>query len=156
MHVSIPPKSDNLVDGGVWSLGVESFVRLDGPSSRADLGFRFVGIGFCSVEFSEGIPTETWGASTEAGGCSSCPALRLSLFRLHSTCVDLFSAFELYLSIRMNLQWQYMRGLVDAPKSPSVECKVGNLMRADRESKKVGSRATAVALPIRPTCRCFE
>jgi len=85
-------------------LGVESFVRLDGPSSRVGFGFRLVGIGVCSVEFSEGIPTETWGVSTGTEGCSSCMTLILSLFRLHSTCVDLFSAFELYLSIWMNLQ----------------------------------------------------
>ena len=69
-----------------------------------DLGFRLVVIGLCSTAFSGGIPTEAWGVPTGTGGCSSCAELRLSLFRLHSPCVDLFNAFELYLSICVNLQ----------------------------------------------------
>jgi hypothetical protein len=59
--------------------------------------------------FSGGIPTGGWGVSTGTDGCSSCVALRLSLFRLHSPCVDLFSAFELYLSIRINLQARHKK-----------------------------------------------
>jgi len=68
-----------------------------------------VGIGVCSVAFSGGIPTGTWGISAGTSSCSSCVALRLSLLRLHSPCVDLFNAFEFYLSICMNLQAQRIK-----------------------------------------------
>ena len=131
MHVSIPPKSDNLVDGGLWSLGAKSFVRFDGPSSRVDFGFRLEGIGICSVAFSGGIPTGTWGVSTGTCGCSSCAALRLSLLRLHSPCVDLFSAFELYLSICINLQVR--RTKIQRTHRYFHQCNAENFMRVDRK-----------------------
>ena len=134
-------------------MAVESFVRFDGPSSRVDLCFRLVGIGICSVDISGGIPAGTWGFSTGAGGCSSCTALRLSLLRLHSPCVDLFNAFELCLSICINLRGQHTRIQRTHRYFHQCGARRGTLCELI-DTKKVASRANAVSLDfIRPNLK---